>query len=79
MISDSLAKSDIQGTFAHINSTLAQLETTLNKINSGEGSIGMLINDDSLYIELDKSAKELNLLLKDIRENPKRYVKFSLF
>jgi len=79
MISDSLAKSDIQGTFAHINSTLSELETTLAKINSGEGSVGMLINDDSLYLELDKSAKELNLLLKDIRENPKRYVKFSLF
>ena len=79
MISDSLAKSDIQGTFTHVNTTLSSLETTLAKINNGEGSIGMLINDDSLYIELDRSAKELNLLLKDIRENPKRYVKFSLF
>jgi phospholipid/cholesterol/gamma-HCH transport system substrate-binding protein len=39
----------------------------------------MLINNDSLYRELDKSAEELNKLLKDIRENPKRYVKFSLF
>ncbi|RLD72429.1 MAG: MCE family protein, partial [Bacteroidetes bacterium] len=79
MISDSLAKADIQGTFNHINETLNELETVLAKINSGEGSMGMLLNDDSLYVELDRSAKELNLLLKDIRENPKRYVKFSLF
>ena len=79
MISDSLAKADIQGTFSHINETLIELETVLAKINNGEGSVGMLLNDDSLYVELDRSAKELNLLLKDIRENPKRYVKFSLF
>ena len=49
------------------------------KINRGEGSLGMLVNDDSLYIELEKSSRELNLLLEDIRMNPKKYVKFSVF
>jgi len=49
------------------------------KINAGEGTIGMLMHNDTLYMELNKSAEELNLLLQDIRENPKRYVKFSLF
>jgi phospholipid/cholesterol/gamma-HCH transport system substrate-binding protein len=78
-ISDSLASADIPGTFNRANQTLDELETILAKINEGEGTIGMLMHNDTLYMELNKSAEELNLLLKDIRENPKRYVKFSLF
>lgn len=78
-VSDSLAKTDIPGTFNKANQALAQLEAILAKINSGEGTIGMLMHNDTLYFELNKSAEELNLLLKDLRENPKRYVKFSLF
>jgi phospholipid/cholesterol/gamma-HCH transport system substrate-binding protein len=79
LISDSLAKADIPGTFNRANSTLLELEMIVEKINAGEGTIGMLMHNDTLYMELNKSAEELNLLLKDIRENPKRYVKFSLF
>jgi len=62
-----------------INFPLDELEVILAKINEGEGTLGMLMHNDTLYMELNKSAEELNLLLKDIRENPKRYVKFSLF
>lgn len=79
VISDSLVKADIPGTFNRANSTLDELEMIVAKINAGEGTMGMLMHDDTLYMELNKSAEELNLLLKDIRENPKRYVKFSLF
>ena len=79
MISDSLAKADIPATFNRANSTLDELETILAKINDGEGTIGMLMHNDTLYFELNKTAEELNMLLKDIRENPKRYVKFSVF
>lgn len=78
-ISDSLARSDIPGTFIRANKTLDDLDAILATINSGEGTLGMLLHNDTLYIELNKSAEELNLLLKDLRENPKRYVKFSLF
>ncbi len=79
IISDSLAKADISGTFNRANNTLDELEMIIAKINAGEGSIGMLMHNDTLYMEINKSAEELNLLLRDIRENPKRYVKFSLF
>lgn len=79
VVSDSLAKADIPGTFMRANKTLDNLDAILNTINSGEGSLGMLLHNDTLYIELNKSAEQLNLLLKDLRENPKRYVKFSLF
>ena len=79
MVSDSLARTDIPGTFNRANKTLDDLDAILAAINSGQGTLGMLLHNDTLYIELNKSAEELNLLLKDLRENPKRYVKFSLF
>lgn len=77
--SDSLVKTDITGTFERANQSLAELEIILKQINEGKGSLGMLMHNDTLYIEIEKSAEELNKLLEDIRENPKRYVKFSLF
>jgi phospholipid/cholesterol/gamma-HCH transport system substrate-binding protein len=58
---------------------MSDFSLIMNKINKGEGSVGLLINNDSLYIGLEKSSRELNLLLEDIRLNPKKYVKFSLF
>jgi len=78
-ISDSLAKSEIPGTFKQINATLADMQDILKKVNSGEGTLGQLMNNDSLYMELNRSATALDSLLNDIRINPKRYVKFSLF
>jgi len=77
--SDTLASSDISSTIDHANKSLAQLQMILTQINEGKGTLGMLMYNDTLYIEINKSAEELNKLLKDIRENPKRYVKFSLF
>ncbi len=78
-ISDSLAKTDFLSIIQKADSSINSLNQILAKINEGQGTAGMLMNNDSLYRELDKSAEELNKLLKDIRENPKRYVKFSLF
>jgi phospholipid/cholesterol/gamma-HCH transport system substrate-binding protein len=78
-ISDSLAKTDFLSIIQKADSSINSLNQILAKINEGQGTAGMLMNNDSLYRELDKSAEELNKLLKDIRENPNRYVKFSLF
>jgi len=78
-ISDSLSKTDIAAVIKKADSSISSLNQILAKINEGQGTAGKLMNNDSLYRELDKSAEELNKLLKDIRENPKRYVKFSLF
>lgn len=79
IISDSLAKSEIPGTFARLNNSLEDVQIILEKVNNGEGTLGMLMNDDSLYLELNRSATALDSLLMDIKQNPKRYVKFSLF
>ncbi|MAZ94382.1 MAG: MlaD family protein [Bacteroidales bacterium] len=79
IISDSLANSEIPGTFARINLALDEMSSILAKIDSGEGTFGKLMNDDSLYLELNRSASALDSLLLDVRKNPKRYVRFSLF
>ena len=78
-LSDSIAQSNISGILNNLDNTIVKLSTVISRIEQGEGSLGMLINDDQLYIELEKSARELNLLLEDIRVNPKRYVRFSVF
>ncbi len=79
VLSDSLLVADLPGTLRRADASLAQLNQILEKVNSGEGSIGMLLHNDTLYFELERTAEEMNLLLEDIRRNPKRYVKFSLF
>ena len=78
-LSDTLAQANISETLANANNVMNEVALIMAKINNGEGSLGMLVNDDSLYIELEKSSRELNLLLEDIRLNPKKYLKFSVF
>ncbi len=77
--SDTLAQARVAETISNVNKAMVEVSDITKKINNGEGSLGMLVNDDSLYIELERSSRELNLLLEDIRLNPKRYVKFSVF
>ena len=78
-ISDTLAKAEIPKTFNNANIALKNIAEIADKINKGEGTIGMLIHNDSLYYQLEKSAADLNKLLEDIRKNPRKYVRFSLF
>lgn len=79
MISDSLQKSNIKNTIINANAVLLQANSILGKINRGEGSFGLLINNDTLYRNLENASKNLDKLMQDFRENPKRYVRFSLF
>jgi len=78
-ISDSLAKSNIKSAITKADKTLGQLEQITQRINDGKGTLGLLAKDDSLYIGLKNSSKEIDLLLKDIKKNPKKYLKFSVF
>ena len=55
------------------------MNLAIGKINRKEGTVGLLLNDEKLYDEVTKAAKELNLLLEDIRSNPSKYVKVSVF
>ncbi|MGE0088793.1 MAG: MlaD family protein [Bacteroidales bacterium] len=78
-ISDSLAQANIKTTVLNANKTLAELGDIAGKINNGEGTVGLLINNDSLYVNLNQLAADLNKLVIDLNENPKKYVHFSLF
>ncbi len=75
-LSEELAQAEI-GT--SLGATLAELNTTLGKINSAEGSAGKLLNDEELYENLSAVSGSLNELIIDMQSNPKRYVHFSLF
>ena len=77
--SDSLVKLDINGTLGHMNNSITNLQSVLSKIDTANGTIGMLVNDPQLYRNLSNSSDNLNRLLVDFRLNPKRYVHFSAF
>lgn len=78
-ISDSLAQSNLALTLTNLENSIRNLTAATDKINRGEGNIGLLLNDDKLYNDLQSSSKQLDLLLEDIRVNPKRYIHFSVF
>jgi len=77
-LSDSLSKANLYSTLVKLDSSLTQLQQALTKVNSGEGTLGKLVNNDSLYRNLESASLQLELLIKDIKANPKRYVNFSI-
>ena len=77
--SDSLNQIDINRMATHLETTLESFNSIMHKFDSGEGSIGKLINDENLYKNLEAASKELEELLRDLKENPKRYVHLSVF
>jgi phospholipid/cholesterol/gamma-HCH transport system substrate-binding protein len=78
-ITDTLAKARLSETIKHINDAVTQVSTIVETINQGKGSLGLLVNNDSLYNNLNASSKDLDFLIKDMKENPNRYVHFSVF
>ncbi|RKE04721.1 MlaD family protein [Marinifilum flexuosum] len=78
-ISDSLKAVEIAETINNAKLTLKQSNEILEKINSGQGSMGMLINNDTLYMNLEAASNSLTNLLIDLKNNPKKYMHFSLF
>ncbi len=78
-ITDSVANSNLTQTIANINSTFAQSQLLLEKINNGEGSLGLMATSDSLYNNLVSASANLSMLLGDMNQHPKRYVHFSVF
>jgi phospholipid/cholesterol/gamma-HCH transport system substrate-binding protein len=78
-ISGNLSTVDFAATFASINHTIANLNLLTDKLNSKEGTVGLLLNDMGLYNNLTSTAANADKLLIDLKQNPKRYVHFSLF
>lgn len=78
-VSDTLSQANISKTLNKTNKTLEELTSIMAKLNEGQGSAGMLINNDTLYRNLQSSTHELHMLLKDMKLNPQRYMHFSIF
>ncbi len=76
-ISDSLSASGFMSIIHNADNSISRLSTILDKIDKGEGSMGLLLKDEKLYNELKKASSDLDDLLLDIKNNPKRYVRFS--
>ncbi len=77
--SDTLAQVNLKGMTDDLESVIADFEQVSNKLSSGEGTAGKLLNDDKVYDNLDRATKQMEQLLQDIKLNPRRYVRFSLF
>lgn len=73
-----LAQMNLKNTLDTLDATISDLKTILTQINQPTGTLGKLINDPSLYQNLTSTSNKINLLLDDIRVNPKRYVNISL-
>jgi len=78
-IADTLAAADIYNSVNSLKSSLEKAATLMENLNNGKGSAGQLITNDSLYTNLSNSLGSLNMLLQDLKANPKRYVHFSVF
>jgi len=77
--SETLDASDVKNTVNNANRSLSQLNDILSGINDGQGTLGKIAKNDSVYLYMQRSLDDLDKLLIDLRENPKRYVHFSLF
>jgi phospholipid/cholesterol/gamma-HCH transport system substrate-binding protein len=78
-ISDDVAKANFAQTITEANKAVADLQVVINKVNSGNGTLGQLINDERMYNNLNNAAANLDKLIVDLKANPKRYVSFSVF
>ncbi len=78
-VTSTLAKVDVATTMARVDATLQNVEQLSMKLNSNEGTLGLLMRDPSLYNNLNSTMRNADSLLVNLRSNPKRYVHFSLF
>ncbi len=78
-VADTLAAADIYNSVNNLKLSLKKASVLMENLNNGQGTAGKLMTNDSLYTNLSNSLESLNLLLLDMKANPKRYVHFSLF
>lgn len=74
-----LADLDIQSTLAKVDATMANVKNVTDRLNSNQGTLGLLMNDASLYNNLNATVSNADSLMLDLRQHPKRYVHFSVF
>jgi phospholipid/cholesterol/gamma-HCH transport system substrate-binding protein len=78
-VADTLAAADIYSSVNNLKVSLEKAGVLMENLNNGQGTAGKLMTNDTLYQNLSNSLESLNLLLLDLKANPKRYVNFSVF
>jgi len=78
-MADKINNLELEKIIKNFEEASVSLNATLNKINNGEGTLGAMMNDKELYDNLTRTSKNLDALLVDLKENPNRYVQFSIF
>ena len=78
-ITDSLADSNLSETISNLEKSIEGINKAVRDLNSDSSSLGLLIRKDEFYNTLNSSVNDLNELLIDLKNNPKRYVHFSIF
>ena len=78
-LTHNLSQIDVAAMNAKVNQTLANVEQMTQKLNSNEGTLGLLMRDQTLYNNLTATAASADSLLTDLKAHPKRYVHFSIF
>ena len=73
------ATQGLEGTLARADTTFANVQSVTDRIERGEGSLGMLLGDSALYLRAESTLDQLDALLADVRENPRRYINLSIF
>ena len=77
--SNKFANLKLEQAINNLDSTLVETKTLFAKVNSNDGTLGLLMNDKKLYQNLESTSRSLNILLDDFRVHPKRYVHVSVF
>ena len=78
-VTDSLKKADLPLLVTNLNHTLKELKVTLETVNEGKGTVGLLLKERETYDMINKTIADLDKLFLDLQQNPKRYVHFSVF
>ena len=78
-VSSRLKSLDLTASYNSLNKTLSNIENMSNQLNRNDNSFGLLLNDRTLYDNLNSTTEKASNLLLDLKQNPKRYVHFSIF
>ncbi len=78
-VSDSINNANLGATMKKLDNSLANVDRIMNDVQSGKGTLGKLLKDEAMYDNLRDASNELKELMADLKNNPKRYVHFSIF
>ena len=73
-----MSKVNLETTVNELKATLGDLQTTLKKVNNGNGSLALLMNDDKLYKNLKNTLETTNNLMYDIHAHPSKYININI-